>query len=108
MEKKPSERRIIMAKKLARDWLLKRARPEYRFRVYHNQDSAPYVSLLRSFRDGRFKLAGVAELPDLGVKEEVGGFTVWSSDWKAIMSLKTFFEKKGMDTSWIWTRDGDR
>lgn len=103
---KPSERRIVMAKVLARKWLLDRVTPEYRFRVYHNQDSKPYVNLLRSFRDNRFKLAGVSQLPDLGVKEEVGGFTVWSSDWKALMSLKTFFEKKGMDTSWIWTRDG--
>jgi len=102
MANRPSERRVIMAKTLAKEWLQKNATAEYRFRVYHNGDSMAYVHLLRSFRDGRLRLAGVEKLPDLGVKEEVGGMTVWSSDWKSVMSLKDFFEKKGMETSWIW------
>ena len=103
MASKPSERRVVMAKNVAREWLETRARPEYRFRVYHNADLSPYANLLRSFRDNRFKLAGVSQIPDLGLREMAGGLTVWSSDWKALMTLKTFFEKKGMDTSWIWT-----
>lgn len=105
MAAKPSERRVVMARNVARDWLVSRAKPEYRFRVYHNQDLRPYANLLRSFRDKRFKLAGVEDIPDLGVREKTGSLMVWSNDWKALMSLKTFFEKKGMDTSWIWTVD---
>lgn len=103
MASKPSERRVVMAKNVARGWLEARATPEYRFRVYHNQDLSPYANLLRSFRDNRFKLAGVDKLPTLGLLESTGNLTVWSSDWKALLSLKNFFEKKGMDTSWIWT-----
>lgn len=105
MGTKPSERRVVMTKKVAQEWLLKRAAPEYRFRVYHNADATPYINLLRSFRDNKFKLAGVEQISDLGVKEEVGGMTVWSSDWSALMTLKTFLEKKGMETTWIWSRD---
>lgn len=104
MASKPSERRVVMAKNVARDWLKARATPEYRFRVYHNQDLTPYANLLRSFRDGRFKLAGVDQLPDLGIQEHTGHLTLWSSDWAAMMTLKTFFEKKGMETSWIWAK----
>lgn len=105
MASKPSERRVVMAKNVAREWLESRATPEFRFRVYHNQDLGPYANLLRSFRDNRFKLAGVSKIPDLGLQESTGNLTVWSTDWKALMTLKTFFEKKGMDTSWIWTAD---
>ena len=94
-----------MMKKIAQEWLNKNAAPEYRFRVFHNSDSIPYVNLLRSFRDGRFKIAGVASVPDLGVREEVGGFTVWSSDWEAMATLESFFKKKGMETTWIWSKE---
>jgi len=102
MPSKPSERRVIMAKKVAADWLANNASAEYRFRVYHNADAGVFVNLLRGFRDNRVKLAGVDPIPDLGLKNEVSGFTIWSSDWSALQSLKTFLEKRGMDTSWIW------
>jgi len=102
MPKKPSERRVIMAKKIAADWLSQHSAAEYRFRVYHNGDTTPYVNLLRSFRDNRIRFGSVDPIPDLGIKHEVEGFTVWSNDWSGLQSLKTFLEKKGMDTTWIW------
>ena len=102
MGSKPSERRVIMAKKVASEWLTSRARAEYRIRVFHNQDCTPYVKLLRGFRDGKVRIGKVDPLSDLGIRTEVGGFTVWSSDQNALKTLKTFLESKGMDTSWIW------
>lgn len=102
MAAKPSERRIIMARMVASEWLSSRARAEYRIRVYYNQDLGNYVNLLRGFRDGQVKIAGVQPIPDLGIQHENGSLTVWSSDHNALASLKVFFEKKGMETSWIW------
>jgi len=102
MPNKPSERRVVMAKRVAREWLSSRSSPEYRIRVYHNQDCTNYVNLLRAFRDGHRRIAGVQPIPDLGLQNELGGFTVWSSDYKSLETLKVFFESKGMDTSWIW------
>ena len=102
MPSKPSQRRVIMARKIAADWLTQHSSAEYRIRVYHSDASVPYVNLLRSFRDGRVRLASVDPIPDLGIKNNVGGFTLWSADWSALQSLKTFLEKRGMDTSWIW------
>lgn len=90
-----------MTKEVASSWLLKQAHPEYRFRVF-NPNPKDYPNLLRAFRDGKTKIAGVGDIPDLGVKEEFGGFYVWSSDVVALEQLKNFFEKRGMETSWIW------
>ena len=72
-----------MSRQVARTWLLKSASPEYRFRVF-NPNAKDYASVLRSFRDGKAKMAGVEPLPDLGVKEDFGGFYVWSSDLDAL------------------------
>ena len=58
-----------MSKSVARQWLLKKAKPEYRFRVF-NPLAKDYPSVLRSFRDGKLKLGSVEPLPDLGVKED--------------------------------------
>lgn len=96
-----SVKRVVMTKEVATKWLLKQARPEYRFRVF-NPQSKDYLGLLRAFRDGKTKIAGLDPIPDLGVKDGFGGFYVWSSDASSLEKLKDFFERRGMDTSWIW------
>jgi hypothetical protein len=101
MSKKPSARRVVMTKKVARQWLLKLAKPEYRFRVF-NPNAKDYPSVLRSFRDGKIAMNNVAPLPDLGVKEDFEGFYVWSSDREALKTLQTWFAKRGLETNWIW------
>lgn len=98
---KTSAKRIIMSRSVAKQWLLKRATPEYRFRVF-NPNAKDYPSVLRSFRDGRLKMSGVSPIPDLGVKEEFGSFYVWSSQREPLETLKEFFELRGLETSWIW------
>jgi hypothetical protein len=101
MSNKPSARRVVMSKSVARKWLEKQATPEYRVRVF-NPNAKDYPSVLRSFRDGRLKLAGVLPIPDLGIKEDFGGFYVWSSDQDSLKTLQEFFERRGLETSWIW------
>jgi len=64
MSNKPSARRIVMSKSVARQWLEKQANPEFRIKVF-NPNAKNYPSVLRSFRDGKLKLAGVEPVPDL-------------------------------------------
>lgn len=94
-----------MTKKVARQWLLDKARPEYRFRVF-NPLAKDYPSVLRSFRDGKLRLgsgtASVDAIPDLGVSEDFEGFYVWSSDRDALKTLERWFTRKGLETDWIW------
>lgn len=101
MSNKPSARRVVMTKKVARQWILKQAKPEYRFRVF-NPAAKDYPSVLRSFRDGKIAMAEVEPLPDLGVKEDFEGFYVWSSDREALKTLQQWFAKRGLETNWIW------
>jgi hypothetical protein len=101
MSDTPSVKRIVMSKTVARAWLVSHAKPEYRFRVF-NPNAKDYPSMLRSFRDGKMKLAGVQPLPDLGVKESFDSFFVWSSDYEAMKTLHGWFDKHGLETSWIW------
>lgn len=94
-------RRVVMSRKIARQWLLKQAKPEYRFRVF-NPNAKDYPSVLRSFRDGKLRMGSVQPLPDLGVKEDFEGFYVWSSDMTSLKTLQQWFAKRGLETSWIW------
>jgi hypothetical protein len=94
-------KRIVMSKSVARQWLLKSAHAEFRIRVF-NPAAKDYPSVLRSFRDGKLKLAGVTPVPDLGIKEEFGGFYVWSSQLESLKTLQRWFEKRGLETSGIW------
>jgi hypothetical protein len=98
MDKK---KRVIMVKKAAAKWLLKNGNIEFRIRVY-NPIRRNYPSLLRSFRDKKIKLAKADPIPDLGVQERSDGFEIWSSDVNSLRTLKEYFERRGMETSWIW------
>lgn len=103
MDQVSTEKRVIMARGVARKWLEKNAFAEYRFRVLLNGgDAHTYSHLLKGHRDGRVVLSKVASIPDLGVQEEIGSLTVWSSNKQGMLSLLRFFAKRGMDTSWIW------
>jgi len=106
MNDKPSARRVVMTKSVARQWLLKQATPEYRFRVF-NPLAKDYPSVLRSFRDGKLPLKigadeSVSPIPDLGISEDFEGFTVWSSDHASLKTLERWLSKRGLETNWIW------
>lgn len=100
----PSERRIVMAKLVARKWLTKEAKVEYRLTAYSSDSRLlkALPSLLRSFRDGRVRLASVQQITDLGIKENGDSVSVWSSDADKMVSLQKWMERHGYDTTGVW------
>lgn len=90
-----------MVRKVAKQWLTKNGSLEFRIKIF-NPIRRDYPNLLRSFRDKKIKLAGADPIPDLGVKEGSDNFEIWSSDVNALRTLKFYFEKRGMETTWIW------
>lgn len=100
----PCERRIVMAKLVARKWLAKEATVEYRFTAYSSDAKMLRMlpSLLRSYRDGRIKLGSLQSIPDLGIKEAGDGVTLWSSHGDKMAELHRWLEKKGYDTTGAW------
>ena len=100
---KPSKKRVVMAKKLARRWLKDKVSTEYRFTVYYGgREIKNLAGLLRSFRDSKLRLGSVEPLPDLGIKESFDSLQVWSSNRTALITLKDWIEGKGVETSGIW------
>lgn len=105
MGKNPSERRVVMARRLAKRFLEDASSPEYRLRVYYYgtpRQKRAYPNLLRSFRDGKLRLGGMDAIPDLGVHEEFDHFEVWSADRDALKKLAEWFEDNNFETSGIW------
>ena len=100
--KEPSERRVVMAKSLARKWLRKKVSAEYRFTIYSPHKVNGLLSLLRSFRNNRIKLGSTQPLPDLGIEETPDSIMVWSKDRTALCSLQDWLEVRGCETSGIW------
>lgn len=104
MDSTPSAKRILMAKKVARDWLLSHASPHYRIVAYLtvNDASSKIPSLLYSFRNGKARLASVPPIPDLGIKIGFDSVSVWSSDKEAMLKLDEWFRSKGCETIGVW------
>lgn len=74
---------------------------EYRLRIFGgNVRNLP--GLLRSFRDNRVRIAGVAPLPNMGVREGFDSVTVWSSNLSALKTLQKWAESRGMETTGVW------
>jgi len=92
-----------MAKKVARRWLERRAKPEYRLTIYASGTYTRNMSgLLRAMRDGKTKIANVKTIPDLGVESGFDSVSVWSSDYEALVTLRDWAEGRDMETSGIW------
>lgn len=97
-----SEKRIVMAHNVARRWIGRVARVEYRIRVlYGANEFKNMVNLLRCFRDGKVAMKGLKRIADLGVREDFDGIDVWSSDYDAMVQLNTWFEAHGYETSGV-------
>ena len=96
-DKQPSVRRVVMAKRVATKWLSERAVPEYRLRVYHGfgRESRNLPGLLRSFRDGKVKIAGAESVPDLGVKPGFDFIDLWSNNRTALHELEKALRRLG-------------
>lgn len=92
-----------MARKVAARWVHRIAKAEFRIRIFYGaQEYRNLPNLLRSFRDGKTKIAGVHPIPDLGVKEDFDAIEVWSGDYAALASLGKWAEERGFETSGVW------
>lgn len=95
--------RVAMAKRIAKAWLDREAKPEYRVVVYSGSDRIMNIpGLLRGFRDGKFRIAGIPPIRDLGVKADPDKITFSSRDKSALESLDKWLADKGCETTGIW------
>lgn len=94
--------RVAMAKRVAQAWLEKEALPEHRIMVYSGSDKLGNIpALIKSFRDGRSRIAGVPTIKDLGVRTEPDKLTFKSRDKEALQKLDAWLAAKGCETSGI-------
>lgn len=100
----PSEKIVVMAKDIARQWIRKRTTSEYRLKIYasRNVDFQSLPSLLHSVRSGKAKLGSVSSIPDLGIETGFDFISIWSSDKESLVALKDWLENRGLETSGIW------
>jgi hypothetical protein len=102
MSKQNIEKRVVMARTVARRWIGRVAKVEYRIRVlYGAKEFRNLTNLLRCFRDGKVAMMGIQRIPDMGIREDFDGIDVWSSDHDALVTLNTWFESKGLETSGV-------
>lgn len=103
-----SEVRIAMAHAVASRWLDDISRQEYRFSVLPGSgkseaDMRLLACSLRSWRDGKSRIASLAPIQDLGVKESSSNMIeVWASDCDGLRKLSAWMESRGFDTTFIW------
>jgi hypothetical protein len=101
--KHPSTRRVAMAKRLASKWISAHSSPEYRLTIFRGSAKMGNLpSLLRSFRDGKLRIANAAPMPDLGIQPEFDHVVVRSKDFDALTALDAAVQKLGCDTSGVY------
>lgn len=94
---------VIMARNVARRWLRRTAKAEFRFSILlGSKEIKNLPGLLRSFRDGKVAMEGVPQISDLGVCETFDTISVWSNNREALIGLKNWFEKRGIETTGVW------
>ena len=102
-KQKPSERRVVMAKALARQWLRKKATEEYRLKIYLGaKEIRNLPGLRRSLSDSKIKMAGVDPITDMAIEACFDSITVWSGDRDSLVTLRDWFEKRGFETTGVW------
>lgn len=97
------EKRVLMARQVAKRWICRLAHTEYRLQIlFGTKEIKNLPGLLRSFRDGKISISGVPKIPDLGVSDSFDSVTVWSADREGLIALKNWFEERTFETSGIW------
>jgi len=104
MANNPSYKRVLMARRLAKRWVLKKAQPEFRLTVYRSarQELRNLPDLLRSFRDGKIKLAGIDPITDLGISAGFDHCEMWTTNRPKLIELDAWFQKMGCETTGVW------
>jgi hypothetical protein len=97
------EAKFVVAKRIAERWLEKHARPEYRMTVYSsNSENLNIPSILRSFRNGKLRLASVPETRELGMEVGFDRISVWSPSKETMLGLDKWFRDRGCETTGVW------
>jgi hypothetical protein len=93
------EKRTLMAKSIAEQYLEKLSQTEHRVRIFYGAggDQRSIPSLLRSFRDGRIRMSGVSPTSHIGLSEEMDGLVVWSSDEEFIRTFCAWCDARGIE-----------
>ena len=101
---KPSTHRVAMAKRLAKKWVVSHSAPEYRLTIFRGScsPSLNLPNLLRSFRDGKIRVAFAHPIADLGIRPEFDHVVVRSKDFDALTVLDEAVQKLGCDTSGVY------
>lgn len=100
----PSTHRVAMAKRVAFKWIKANSSPEYKLSIYRGsvKSSLNLPALLKSFRDGKLKIASLSAIPDLGIQPEFDHVVVRSQDYDALNALDEAVQKIGCDTSGVY------
>ncbi len=96
------QRRVIMARTVAAQWLEQSARPEYHLTILiPGGDTRNLPSILDGFRAGRLRVAGMKAPANFGVLAEFDSVSVWSSDGEALQKLAEWCEARGYETTGV-------
>ena len=103
-DQNPSTHRVAMAKRVALKWIEANSSPEYRLSIFRGSAKASLnlPALLKSFRDGKLKIAGLSMIPDLGIQPEFDHVVVRSKDFDALNALDEAVQKLGCDTGGVF------
>lgn len=103
-----AEVRIAMAHAVANRWLDEVSRKEYRFSVFQGSGKTDVEmrllsGSLRSWREGKIKIASLSPIVDLGLNDSVNNsIEIWSSDCESLRKLSSWIESRGFETNFIW------
>jgi len=98
-----TDKKIIMTKKIAREWLEGKLVNEYRLKIYTPFPlKLKYLpTVFKLFRNNKFKMAGVRCIPDLGVFNAFDYVLIWSSDKEELEKVQEWLEAQGCETSGV-------
>jgi hypothetical protein len=100
---KPSEVRVVMAKRVAASWLEATASSEYRLTVYSTPHSLRYLpQLLGSWRNSKIRLGSMDPVLDLGIKCTPNSITVWSRNRVGMVALDRWLTERNCETTGVW------
>lgn len=96
-------RRVLMARQVAQQWITARAHPEHRLTVYYiGSEAKALPNLLRGFRDSKIRMGSVPAIPDLGIQEAFDFVSLWTENRENLKKLASWLEEHGFETSGVW------
>ena len=100
---KPSEVRVVMAKRVAAAWLKTAAKAEYRLTIYSTPPSLRFLpQMLQSWRNSKIRLGSMPPIQDMGMKTSPSSITLWSRDHKGMANLDKWLTERGCETTGVW------